>query len=65
MAEQRRMVCPACGTEMNHHANKLVLSAGAADEASVDRLLGGIVEEMHTCPACGASASRRAPGRPA
>jgi hypothetical protein len=45
---------------MNHHAEKLVHPSGAADEAAADPALGGIVEEVHTCPACGTSASRRA-----
>ena len=54
------MVCPTCGIEMNHHADKLVHPTGAADEAYMDPVLGGIVEELHTCPGCGTGASRRA-----
>ena len=53
------MTCPACGAEMNRHAEKLVTPAGPADEAWVDPVLGGIVEELYACPACGSSASRR------
>ena len=45
---------------MNHHADKLLHPTDPADAAAVDRDLGGIVEELHACPACGASASRRA-----
>ena len=56
----RPMTCPMCGAEMNHHAEKLIHPTGPADEASTDHVLGGIIEEVHTCPACGASASRRA-----
>lgn len=59
--EASPMTCPRCGAQMNHHAEKLLHPTGPADEASVDRVLGGIVEELHACPACGASASRRAP----
>ena len=44
---------------MNHHAEKLVQPTASADAASVDPILGGIVEEVHACPACGAVASRR------
>jgi hypothetical protein len=48
---------------MNHHADKVLQSSGVADESSVDPVLGGIAEELHSCPACGASASRRARAR--
>jgi len=51
------MICPSCGSEMNHHAEKLELPTGPADV--VDPVLGGVVEEVHACPACGAMASRR------
>ena len=53
------MRCPECGTEMNHHADKLVEPTDRADEAVIDPALGGIVEEVHTCPACGTEAARR------
>jgi len=53
------MRCPSCGAEMNHHADKLVQPTGAADEPMVDSALGGIVEEVYTCPACGTEAARR------
>jgi len=54
------MICPNCGAAMNHHAEKLLHATGRVDEAFVDAVLGGIVEELHTCPACGTGASRRA-----
>jgi hypothetical protein len=44
---------------MNHHAEKLVQPTGAVDEPMVDPALGGIVEEVHACPACGKQAARR------
>ena len=44
---------------MNRHAEKLVHATTASDEATVDPVLGGIIEEVHCCPACGATASRR------
>jgi ribosomal protein S27AE len=43
------MVCPACGTTMNHHADKLEYADGAA--AGSD--WGGVVMKVHTCPGCG------------
>ena len=55
------MRCPECGSEMNHHADKLVVPSDPADQAAIDPVLGGIVEERHACPVCGAGASRRAP----
>jgi hypothetical protein len=54
------MRCPRCGAEMNHHAEK-VLPSGAATGSPLDPVLGGPVEEMHSCPVCGTNASRSAP----
>jgi len=50
------MICPACGSDMNHHAEKLI-DASPADP-SYNPAFGGALEESHACPACGASASR-------
>jgi ribosomal protein S27AE len=54
------MICPRCGATMNHHAEKLVAPPTADDLARNDPVLGGVVEELHACPGCGAVASRRA-----
>ncbi len=54
------MICPTCGIEMNHHAEKLVLPSGPHQASSVDPVLGGMIEELYTCPRCGSGASRRA-----
>jgi ribosomal protein S27AE len=56
--QANRMICPKCGDEMNHHADKLVESVNAADAEHVDPALGGLIEETHSCPACGAVASK-------
>ncbi len=50
--ENNVIPCPACGTLMNHHADKLVyvLEREEADE---------VIEEFHRCPNCGAGLSRR------
>jgi predicted RNA-binding Zn-ribbon protein involved in translation (DUF1610 family) len=55
-----KLICPKCGDEMNHHADKLIFSSehNAADK--IDPTLGGSIEETHGCPGCGAIASRRA-----
>jgi hypothetical protein len=54
---KRKMICTKCGGEMNHHADKLVYPANSSDRTNTD--LGGVVEETHGCPGCGAVASRR------
>jgi ribosomal protein S27AE len=57
---QRKLICPKCGSEMNHHADKLVYPTNVEDTHRAHPDLGGIVEETHGCPACGAVVSRRA-----
>lgn len=54
------MICPDCGVEMNHHADKIDYDAALRDRASADPDLGGVVQETHTCPGCGASRIRLA-----
>jgi predicted RNA-binding Zn-ribbon protein involved in translation (DUF1610 family) len=54
------MICPNCGGEMNHHADKLVYPANPDDTHQIFSELGGDVEETHACPGCGAVESRRA-----
>ena len=51
----KKMACPKCGAEMNHHADKVILGHSAAGDRSE---FGGMVEELHQCPACGAGVSR-------
>jgi hypothetical protein len=38
---------------MNHHADKVDYEAALREEATVDPELGGVVEQVHTCPGCG------------
>ncbi len=54
----KKMSCPRCGAEMNHHGDKLVYTAIASGDRDVHSDLGGRLEEFHSCPRCGASASR-------
>ncbi len=56
MSISEKMKCPRCGADMNHHADKVLRSEGA--EAAPDPLFGASVVELHSCPACGAAASR-------
>ncbi len=55
-----KMICSKCGSEMNEHAEKLVDPTSPQEAALADPALGRILEEFHTCPKCGANASRRA-----
>jgi ribosomal protein S27AE len=52
-ATRRRMVCGECGVAMNLHAEKPLQPAGRREAGRVDPVLGGIIEEHHTCPECG------------
>ena len=53
------LICPACGSTMNHHAEKLLQPTTAEEAMSIDPVLGGMVEEVYACPACGETATRR------
>jgi len=61
MAEANPMICTDCGVPMNHHADKLRKETRADDASAFDSAFGGVIEEFHTCPQCGETASRRAP----
>lgn len=45
-----KMICPKCSTPMNHHANKLDYTTALTELDAVEPNLGGILEEVHTCP---------------
>jgi predicted RNA-binding Zn-ribbon protein involved in translation (DUF1610 family) len=53
------MICPNCGAEMNYHAKKIDQIASAQEPGAADPDLGGVVQEIHSCPKCGKSAWRR------
>jgi ribosomal protein S27AE len=59
-ATSKAMICPKCGATMNWHADKLIQGSTAKEARQADLGLGGAIVEMHSCPACGASASRLA-----
>jgi len=46
------MACPKCGTQMNHHADKLDSTAALAEPGAINPELGGILHKVHTCPSC-------------
>ena len=60
MPESKKMVCPACGVEMNLHAEKVEYTDAAASGEAFDPDLGGVLEEFHTCPDCGQTLARHA-----
>ena len=53
-----KMICPKCGDEMNHHADKLIYSTEGGEAAKIDPSLGGLIKETHNCPGCGEITSR-------
>jgi ribosomal protein S27AE len=54
----RKMICPKCGGEMNHHADKLIYPSEPVAAGKIEPSLGGLIEEHHSCPSCGAIAAR-------
>ena len=60
MATIHAMMCPQCGIEMNCHAEKIDYLTALTEPNAIDPALGGIVEEVHTCPGCGDMGTRRA-----
>ena len=54
------MKCPNCGAEMNQHAEKIDYTAGLKDPQFTDPVMGGVIEEFHTCQKCGSNGTRRA-----
>lgn len=60
MSHTNKMICPDCGVEMNHHADKIDYTAALNEPEAVDPDLGGIIEEAHTCPECGNMMARQA-----
>ena len=56
---REKVICKDCGTEMTHHADKLDYAAAIREPDAVDPALGGVLEEVHTCPECGEIEIRR------
>lgn len=55
----KKMICPDCDLEMNYHAEKIDRLAAARNPETIDPDLDGALSEIHSCPECGKSASRR------
>jgi hypothetical protein len=60
MLKTKKMICSECGIEMNYHAEKIDYTAALTDPDAVDPDLGGVLEEIHTCPGCGQIGTRKA-----
>ena len=58
--QSSKMICPRCGSEMNHHADKLVQPITTDQAKHVNETLGGLIEQTHCCPSCGGVESRLA-----
>jgi predicted RNA-binding Zn-ribbon protein involved in translation (DUF1610 family) len=59
MGATNKMICPDCGREMNQHAEKIDYSVTPDDLNETDADFGGVVEEVHSCPSCGKTETRR------
>jgi ribosomal protein S27AE len=59
MTTASKMICSRCRVEMNHHCDKLVYATDS-QATHGDEVLGGVMEEFHTCPNCGGAGSRHA-----
>lgn len=57
--DRKKMKCPACGAEMNHHAEKIDYTPSLSEPDVMDPQFGGVLEEVHTCPKCGNIELRR------
>jgi uncharacterized protein (DUF983 family) len=53
MSEENKKKCKECGVDMNHNAEKIDYTGCLDDPDSIDPDLGGILEEVYTCPECG------------
>ena len=60
MSEVEKILCPECDIQMNHHANKLDFTTALTEPDAINPELGGILEEIYTCPQCGNIVVRRA-----
>ena len=53
------MTCPACGTPMNHQADKLVHPTTREEAERMTNAIDGVIEEVYACPVCGRIDSKR------
>lgn len=61
MSQANKLICPDCGTEMNHHAVKI--DYGIDDPSILDPVFGGVLKEAHTCGQCGRTELKTPEGR--
>jgi ribosomal protein S27AE len=58
MPETSKLKCADCGVDMNHHADKVDYSGEIRAGGAADLGLGGVLQEVHSCPGCGKTALR-------
>lgn len=58
MSQARKMICPDCGAEVNHHAVKI--DYGVDAPAFIDWVFGGEMKEAQACPKRGRTKLRAA-----
>lgn len=56
---KKKLKCPKCGAEMNNHAEKISYEMDMGGHRP-DPDFGGIVEDVYSCPRCGAIEMRPA-----
>lgn len=59
MGTTHKMICPHCGIEMNQHALKIDYSVAPDELNDEEADFGGVLEEVHSCPSCGGTETRR------
>jgi hypothetical protein len=55
MEGSNKLVCRGCGVEMKHHTVSSEEPPPARVAAAAGRESGGILEDFHACPVCGAA----------
>ena len=60
VANPDKVMCPSCKVQMNHHCEKVLYNPDPPENAQPDLTVGGFVAQLHTCPACGGSATGHA-----
>ena len=58
MARLKKLICPRCGTEMNHHSEKLVYESGSAENRGSNQ--SGVLRKCTLVPLCGAGLMTKA-----
>ncbi len=55
---KKKIKCPKCGNEMNHHADKIIAEVSDDNLKYYDDAFAGALEVHYKCPDCGATLSK-------